>query len=388
MTTEARVLRHARLSVSAAFLLHAAVSGTWAPRVPALKDQCDLTDGELGLALVGMAAGLLVGTRSAGGVVDRFGARPVLRLGVPLLCAALMLPALARSLPALAAAFFVQGCVSGMLDVAMNAEGVEVERRLGRPILNGLHGLWSVGLGAGAAVAALAAAAGLAPTGHFAIVGAALALVSVPALRGLLPAVAAHERDEPEETEVVGPWSLPVLLLGAIAFCAFVGEGTASDWSAVYLREDLGTSAAVAAAGFFAFSVAMALSRFAGDRLHQRFGPVTLARRSSLVAAIGLGVALVIDTPASLILGFALVGAGLGPVVPIAFSAAGHLGGRTSARVLGRVVTFGYVGSVLGPLAIGGLSELASLRAALFVPVALALLIAAASPQLAAATER
>jgi MFS family permease len=379
--------RRARIGVSSTFLLHAAVSGTWAPRVPALKEQSDLSDGELGLALVGMAAGLLIGTRMAGGPVDRLGARPILRVGVPLLCAALLLPALARSLPALAAGFFVQGFLSGLLDVAMNAEGVEVERRLGRPILNGLHGLWSVGLGAGALLAALAAAADLTPTAHFALAGAAFAAISVPALRDLLPATAEHERDE-EDDAAVGLWSLPVLLLGGISFCSFVGEGTAADWSAVYLREDLGTSAAVAAAGFFAFSVAMALSRFAGDRLHERLGPVALARGSSLLASVGLAAGLAINEPPAVIVGFALVGAGLGPVVPLAFSAAGHRGGTASARVLGRVVTFGYVGSVLGPLAIGGLSELAGLRVALFVPAALALLIAIVSSQLAAASER
>jgi hypothetical protein len=306
---------------------------------------------------------------------------------VPLLCAALLLPALARSLPALAAGFFVQGFLSGLLDVAMNAEGVEVERRLGRPILNGLHGLWSVGLGAGAGLAALAAAADLTPVAHFAIAGGALAAISVPALRGLLPAVAEDER-RVEDDAAAGLWSLPVLLLGGISFCSFVGEGVAADWSAVYLREDLGTSAAVAAAGFFAFSVTMALSRFAADGLHERLGPVALARGSSLVGAAGLAAGLAIDEPPAVILGFALIGAGLGPVVPIAFSAAGHLGGTASVRVLGRVVTFGYVGSVLGPLTIGGLSELASLRVALFVPAALALLIAVFSSQLAPASGR
>jgi MFS family permease len=375
-------LRRARVSVSAAFVLHAGVSGTWAPRVPALKEQSDLTDGELGLALVGMAAGLLVGTRLAGRPVDRYGPRPLLRIGVPLLSAALLLPALARSLPALAAGFLVLGFVSGLLDVAMNAEGVGVERRLGRPILSGLHGLWSVGLGAGAALATLAAAADLTPIVHFAIVGAALATISVPALGGLLPAVAPHEGEEKDDAPV-GLWSLPVLVLGGISFCSFVGEGTAADWSAVYLREDLGTAAAVAAAGFFTFSLAMAISRFAGDRLHQRFGAVALVRTASLVAAAGLGAGLAIDEPPAMILGFALVGAGLGPVVPIAFSAAGRLAGTTSARVLGRVVTFGYVGSVLGPLLIGGLSEFLSLRVALLVPVVLALLIALAASRLA-----
>ena len=372
------MLRRARLSVSVTFVLHATVSGTWAPRVPALKAQAGLTDGELGLALFGMAAGLLLGTRLAGAPVDRYGSRPVLRIGVPLLAAALLLPALAHALLPLAGGFLVVGFVSGVLDVAMNANGVEVERALGRPILNGLHGLWSVGLGLGAAMAAIAAAAGAQPLTHFAIVGALIAAVSVPGLSGLLrpqPQSETAGEDGPGAASLL--WSAAVLALGGIAFASFVGEGTASDWSAVYLREDLGTSAGLAAAGFGAFSVLMAASRFAGDRLSLLLGPVRLVRIGAATAAAGLGLGLAIDEPAAVIAGFALFGAGIAPVVPIAFSAAGRVGAAGSARVLGRVVTFGYVGSVLGPLVIGGLSELTSLRFALLLPVALALAIAA-----------
>ena len=372
------MLRRARLSVSVTFVLHATVSGTWAPRVPALKAQAGLTDGELGLALFGMAAGLLLGTRVAGAPVDRYGSRPVLRIGVPLLAAALLLPALAHALLPLAGGFLVVGFVSGVLDVAMNANGVEVERALGRPIHNGLHGLWSVGLGLGAAMAAIAAAAGAQPLTHFAIVGALIAAVSVPGLSGLLrpqPQSKTAGEDGPGAASLL--WSAAVLALGGIAFASFVGEGTASDWSAVYLREDLGTSAGLAAAGFGAFSVLMAASRFAGDRLSLLLGPVRLVRIGAATAAAGLGLGLAIDEPAAVIAGFALFGAGIAPVVPIAFSAAGRVGAAGSARVLGRVVTFGYVGSVLGPLVIGGLSELTSLRFALLLPVALALAIAA-----------
>jgi MFS family permease len=364
-------LRRARIGVSATFVLHATVSGTWGPRVPALKAQAGLSDGELGLALFGIAAGLLAGTRSAGGPVERFGSRPLLRIGVPLLGAALLLPALAHALLPLAAGFFVLGFVSGFLDVAMNAHGVDVERGMGRPILNGLHGLWSVGLGLGAAGAAIAAAAGARPLVHVAIAGAVVAALSVPALAGLLHAH--HLAAETDEGAAPVPlWSAAVLVLGAIAFASFVGEGSANDWSAVYLRDNLGTSAGLAAAGFGAFSVAMAASRFAGDRLAVRRGPARLVRLGGLTAAAGRALGLAIDRPAAVIAGFALFGAGVAPVVPIAFSAAGRLGGPGGARVLGRVVTFGYVGSVLGPLIIGGLSELTSLRLALVLPVGLA----------------
>ena len=371
--------RSPRVAVSAAFLIHSTVSGTWAPRLPAIKESLELSDGELGTALVGLAIGLVAGTRLAGAPVDRFGSQPVMRVGFPLLAATLVLPGLADSIVALFLSLFVLGLASGVLDVAMNAQGIEVERQLGRPILSGLHGLWSIGLGIGAGVAALAAAIGADPLEHFAVVAAVLAVLSVVFLRGLLPA---HDqvRDESTEDERLSVrWTPALALLGLIAFCSFVGEGSASDWSAVYLTQELGASQALGALAFAAFAVTMAVARFATDPLRARLGNVTLVRGGSLIAAAGLGAALLIHEPAAGIAGFALLGLGLAPVVPIAFSAAGDLDPRATGRLVGRVATIGYVGSVAGPIMIGWLAEATSLRTALGLVVVLTLLIAVAA---------
>ena len=372
--------RRGYLAVAAAFLIHSTVSGTWAPRLPALKDSLELSDGELGTALVGLAIGLLAGTRTAGAPVDRFGSRPVMLVGFPLLAGTLVLPGFAESGATLFCALFVLGVVSGALDVAMNAQGIEVERRLARPILSGLHGLWSVGLGVGAALAALAAALEADPLEHFAVVAAALAVASLVLLRGLLAArrPAAGEEREPD---VSVRWTPALVLLGVIAFCSFVGEGSASDWSAVYLTQELGASQALGAVAFAAFAVTMAVARFTADPLRGRLGNTALVRGGSLIAAAGLALGLVVDEPAAGIAGFALLGLGLAPVVPIAFSAAGDLDPRATGRLVGRVATLGYVGSVAGPIMIGWLAEATRLRTALFLVVALAAAIAPAWPR-------
>jgi MFS family permease len=369
------VLSSPRAAVAAAFLIHSTVSGTWAPRLPAIKESLGLSDGELGTALVGLAVGLVIGTRLAGAPVDRFGSRPVMRVGFPLLAATLVLPGLADSLVALFLALFVLGLASGALDVAMNAQGIEVERHLGRPILSGLHGLWSVGLGIGAGVAALAAAIDAEPLEHFAVVAVVLAVASLVFLRGLL-AARTREPGEPEEEHVTVRWTLALVLLGVIAFCSFVGEGAASDWSAVYMTQELGTSEALGAVAFAAFAVTMAIARFVADPLRGRLGNVVLTRGGSLIAAVGLGLALLVHEPAAAIAGFALLGLGLAPVVPIAFSAAGDLDPRATGRLVGRVATLGYVGSVAGPIMIGWLAEATSLRTALGLVVVLAVAIA------------
>jgi MFS family permease len=369
--------RRAYVAVASAFLIHSTASGTWAPRLPAIKESLDLSDGELGTALVGLAIGLLVGTRVAGAPVDRFGSRPVMLAGFPLLAGALVLPALANTALTLFLALLVMGVVGGALDVAMNAQGIEVERRLGRPILSGLHGLWSVGLGIGAGAAALAAAVHADPLEHFAVVAAVLAVASLALLRGLIRAQRPHA-DEPHEPVVVR-WTPALVVLGVIAFCSFVGEGSASDWSAVYMTQELGASPALGAVAFAAFAVTMAAGRFVADGLRLRLGDVRLVRGGSLLAAAGLGVALAVHEPAAGIAGFAVLGLGLGPVVPIALSTAGDLDPRATGRLVGRVATLGYVGSVAGPIMIGWLAEATSLRTSLGLVVLLALAITAAA---------
>ena len=360
-------------------MIHAAAFGTWGTRIPAIKHHVGIGNGQLGIAFSGLAIGLVVGTRVAGGVVDRFGSRPAIRVAIVVLCAVLIGPALADTLAALTAALFVLGAIGGFLDVAMNAHTVVVERGYGRPIMSSLHALWSVGLLIGALTGAGAAALGLDPRLHFGIVAAALLLPSLLALGGLL---AAGADLVPEEAKLAPAFAKPplllpaVLLLGLVAFSSFVGEGAAGEWSAVYLHDSLHTSAGVAATAFAAFSSTMAACRFASDRLQARFGPVALVRAGSLIAAFGLGFALMIHAPAAAIIGFALLGVGFAPVVPITFSAAGNTGLGPTGVILGRVVTMGYVGSIVGPIMIGAIAHATGLRAALFLLVLLAFVIA------------
>lgn len=363
-----------RASIIAAFAFHATVSGSLGPRLPAIKAQAGLSDAELGSALVGFAAGLFVGTRLASWPIRRFGSRATLRVGIPLFAASLIGPALAHDLASLTLALVLMSLAGGLLDVAMNANAVVVERSAGRPILSGIHGVWSAGLLVASVVAAGSAALGMSPLRQFGIVAAVLAPLSVPLLRGLI-----GDREDPPTQAVPGarrkvPWGI-VLPLGAVGFCSFLGEGAVHDWSAVYLRERLGASQAVAALGFTGFALGMTVSRLLADRWSTRFGPVALVRAGGLVAAVALACGLLVPEPAVAIAGFTVLGAGLAPVVPTVFSAAGNLGHGSGATALGWVVTISYLGGILGPGVIGVVSGSVGLRAALFLPVGLATVI-------------
>lgn len=245
----------------------------------------------------------------------------------------LMGGALAGDLRELTAAFVVMGVASGAVDVAMNANAVVVERRAGRPIMSGIHGAWSAALLGTSVVAAGAAALELSPAPHFGAIALVVAIGSIPLLHRLLDDRGQVVSAEASRDGTRTPLSA-VVPLGAIGFCSFLGEGSAHDWSAVYLRDGLGTTPAVAAFPFTGFAIGMTASRLVADRLVIRFGAATVARVGGLAAAAGLGFGLVVPAPVATVAGFTLLGAGLAPVIPLVFSAAGNVGG--GARAMGR----------------------------------------------------
>jgi MFS family permease len=366
-------VRGARAAVAATFALNGLVFGTWASRVPAVRDRAGLSDGELGLALACIAVGAVVAMPVAGGLAARRGSRRPTRVALVAACAGLALVPLATSLAALCVALLVFGVAIGALDVAMNAHGVAVERRAGRPILSGLHAAFSAGGLAGGALGAAAAGAGLAVTVHLPLVAALALVVGAVWTRAFLPA--GEDAAEAGAPLLVRP-PRSLLALGALAFACLLIEGASADWSAVYLRDSAGASAAAAALGFTAFSVTMTAGRLLGDRLVAAVGPVRLVRAGGAVAALGFGLALLAGTPAAGIAGFACLGAGMAAVVPIVFRAAGSTPGVEPGVALAAVSSTGYLGFIAGPAVIGGIAEATSLSTSLVLLVGLGALVA------------
>ncbi|HYU57686.1 MAG TPA: MFS transporter [Actinomycetota bacterium] len=364
-----RTPRAARISIALAFAIHAAAAGTLGPRIPALKARSALSDGDLGIALTAFAAGLFAGARLAAPLLRRAGSRRVIRLGTPVLCAALAFTGAVRGLVALAAALALFGALSGLLDVANNAQAVAVERSYGRPIISGIHATWSAGLLVSGAVGAILAALDVPLPVNVATMATLLAAVSFPALRALLPT-------EPRDSSGEGgpPPRRMIPILGAVAFASFMVEGAAVDWSAVHLRDSLGASAGVAGVGFAAFAGGMTVSRLVADRAVRLLGPTKVVRTAGVVGGAGFAAAALAGATGMAVVAFALVGVAMAPVVPEVFSAAGNA--PRGHVVLGWVATMGYVGAVLGPAVIGAVAEWTSLRTALLVPAGAALLVA------------
>ncbi|MFF7458275.1 MFS transporter [Kitasatospora sp. NPDC008115] len=360
--------RRARVAISLTFAVHGAVGGTFVSRIPWIKDHLHLSAGQLGLALVMPAIGSSLAMPLAGRVVHRYGGRASIAGLLSLCCLGLALPVLAPSLPVLCLFLLAYGAIAGMSDVAMNAQGVEIEQRLGRSIMSGLHGMWSAGGLVAAGLGILAAHQDFDPRVQVGVTALVLLALTQPVC-GALPDLRAPEHAEAPPRFALPPRSS--LVIGLVGFCAVFAEGASMDWSGVYLRDVTGASPTAAAAAYTAFSLTMAVSRLAGDAAIRRLGAVRAARLSGAIATTGGLLVVVADRPALAIPGFALIGVGVAVVVPLAFAAAGRIGSNPSQAIAG-VATVTYTSGLVAPAIVGGLAQATSLTVSFGVVTALA----------------
>jgi len=425
----ARQLRRSRLAILAFFAVLGVTNGDWLARIPALAHGLHMSHGQLGLALLAAPAGSLAVASPAGMLVDRIGSRaPTTVAGL----AVALLPisfGLAPSQAVLMAGMFAFGVAAGALDVSMNAQAVELQSAAGRQLMTSFHACYSFGALAGGLVGAAFAWGQVGLASDFTSVAVPLAVIALAAGRFLLgrdhaetpaaglpppgprsgpweptsdsPALALSSGPGPgrpaEQSGQAGRSGTagsaastvladsrsrrgvrlsPLLVLSLLALCSLLGEGAADGWSAVYLRDALGTSAGFAAMGYAAFALTMASGRLVGDRLADRYGPAALLRGGGLLAAAGMALVLVTGTAAGALIGFACYGAGLSCTFPQVLAVAGSIAADRPGIAIGRVAGTGYAGMLAGPVLIGGLATAAGLTIALSLPALLALGIA------------
>ncbi|SNY66063.1 MFS transporter [Paractinoplanes atraurantiacus] len=447
LTLVDRSVRRGRVAASLAFLGFGTALGVWTARIPAIKANLGLTDGRLSIALLAFAAGCIAGMVLIGRLSDRFGSARVLVPAMVLEGVLLVPPGFAGGLVALCVALFLFGATHGTLNIAMNANAIEVQRAAGRPIMSSFHAVYSIGGFLGAMIGSLFARSGAGVGVTLLSAGAAVVALAICSASWLLPArpatqaaasspasvqssaAASPAASVPPGVSASSAGSVPpgasassaasvptgdsaapassvppggsassaarrasstagggrrlmLMFLGVLVLCTLVGEGAAADWSAVYLRDNLETSAGFAAYGYAAFAVMMTVGRIFGDRLTRTLGPVLLVRLSGLLAAVGLGAALLVNQPIAGVVGFGLLGAGLSCIAPQLFTAAGDQDPERAGRALSTVVSIGYLGFLLGPVLIGAAATVVTLPVALGIPVLLAVFVAASAPAL------
>ncbi|HEX2157676.1 MAG TPA: MFS transporter [Actinomycetes bacterium] len=376
-----RRLGRAALATALVFAVNGFLLAAWVSRLPATRDRLGASAAELGLALLAPGFGSLLSMPFSGRWCRRFGSRVVVAVTTVAASVALAALAVVPTLVTLGLTLFVWGAFYGSWDVAMNVHGSAVEQRAGREWMPRYHACWSVGGIAGAGCGALAAHAGIPLSVHFgAVAVACTALVGV-ALRAFI-----EDRTGVAETAPQAPRQSRgrvltgrLLLVGVVTLCATTLEGAAADWLALYLTDERGATASLAAAGYAVFAVAMAGGRFSGTAAAERLGRHGAVRVGGLVSFVGVLVTVLGPGLASAYAGAAMWALGVCLVFPAAVSAGGEAPERP-ADAIAAVTTMGYGGFLLGPPLIGLLADQVGLGRALLVLLVLAGGIAALAP--------
>jgi MFS family permease len=387
------------LAVAVMFIGNGLVMGSSFSRMPGIRDQVGATPTQLAFALVCVGIGSILGMPFTGRLVDRYSSKTVSQVATAICLGGWAAVPLAGSVPVLALMLLITGVGTGVGDVAMNVQGHLVEQRRRNVLMPYWHGLFSLGAVAGALAGALAASLGLPLAwqllGVSVILMMAMWLATVRYIpdAGLHPSATQEQLEEPifDEPQVLASDRRPVaelqksaitrveLLLGIMVFATAVGEGAANDWLALMLVDNRGAPASFGALTYAGFNVTMAIGRFAGGIIIQRFGRAPVLRVAGALASTGVAALCLVPSTVSALIGAAAWGLGLSVVFPSAMSAAGEVPGH-GARAIAVVSTIGYGGFLLGAPLIGLLAHMMPLDRALLSVAVLVLLVAILAP--------
>jgi MFS family permease len=371
-------LQRARVAVALCFFLNAVFYATLVPRLPEIKADLGLSNSSLGAALAAVPLGALLAGVFSAALIRRFTSARVATAGLVLLGLLVSGVALAPNWPALAVILLLAGGLDAVIDVAQNAHGLRVQRLYRRSILNGFHGVWSIGAVSGGLLGSAAAGLGITLGVHLGATAVVFGVLALVAFRGMLPG---HDDADRETDDAAGgrptePRSngrraavLALAALGFLATCGAFVEDAGASWSALYLRTELAAGAATAGLGFVALSAAMTVGRLTGDRAVDRFGQRGVVRVGGALTAVGMGLALAVPSVPTTLAGFALAGLGVATLIPAVYHAADELPGLRRGTGLAVINWLLRIGFLLSPPLIGILADATSLRVALLAVV-------------------
>lgn len=361
------------LSVGLTFMTLSLLFGSWLARIPEVQTALALSEGRLGIALLGLPFGALTVMPFATWLSNRFGSN-AMSMSTILFCLAAPLPALADGFWSLMGGLFLVGLTNSFMNISMNAAAANVERAYKISIMSSCHGMFSLGAMIGAGSAGLIASMGV-PL-HFHLLGVAIIMISIQLL--LRPTTSQIPREKSESSAFALP---PVALWGLafIGFCIMIGEGAIADWSAIYLSKSLHANPFIASLGYAGFSLTMAIGRFSGDRITLTLGRQKIITIGSLTGTVGLLIAIVSTYQSIAVIGFTLVGLGFSIVVPLLFSAAANTPGIHASAGIAAIASAGIVGFLIAPPVIGMISEYVGMKAGLGFVAILAFIAAGVS---------
>lgn len=359
-------IKKSRLAVATFFFVNGFLHANLMARLPLFQNNLAISNSVLGSLLFLVALGALIGMPITGTLAQKFGSNKMARLTALLFCVFIPLIPMATDIWMAGIVMFLMGTNMGAMDVCMNGQAVFVERLWQKPIMASFHAVFSIGIALGASAGAIFSKLDITLPFH----------ISIIAIFGSLMILLASPHLVQENVESTSPkeansgFSLPnkaILPLGIIAFCCMTGEGSMTDWSAIYMNKVVGTNTAFSAIAFGVYASGMTIGRIFGDYTTLKLGKRTLMIYNSILAILGLGIALAYVSVASALVGFFMIGLGVSTIVPIVFSTAGNTEGINPSVGIAMATSIGYTGFFMGPPTIGFLSDVYSLRVGLGV---------------------
>ena len=348
----------------------------WLTRLPSIRVELTITEGQLGQLLMFGALGSLASLLAAGPVIARHGTRRVLTVASAASAGAFVLLGVGSALGLVwmvALGIACNGLTFAFINVSMNAEGTAVEQQLGRTVMPQFHAAFSIGAGVGALVSSVLAAHDVSPLWQLTGMG----VVALAVRLAVIPFAAFHGHAADDARESFGPIAVirqaasayrerRTLLIGLVILASSLSEGAASAWIAIAVVDGLGRSESVGGQMYFVFVAAMVLVRLSGNRLVDRFGRVTALRASAASVVVGLSLFVLAPSFPVAALGLVAWGFGAALAVPIGFSAASDEPGRAPARIAA-VSSFSSIAGLTGPPLIGYIADFTGARHALLI---------------------
>ena len=347
------------------------VYANWASRIPAIQDQYGLSNKQLGIILLAHAIGAFLAMPFTGFLINRYSSRKITLISGLIFPVFLPLIPYMQSYAFLLLPFLFMGIATGMMDVAINAQAVEIEKDLKKPIMTMFHAIFSIGMVIGGLLGGLYITNNWNISYHFPVVTIISLLFLFWGATNLFPDKINHQSKEPWIAIPKGT----VIGLGLIAFCCMMGEGAVADWSTNYMQKIVLATENLQAIGLTVFAAAMTGARLVGDRGRQRIGDANMMLCGGVLSMLGIGLVLSLMHPYIIIFGFGLLGLGLANIVPIVYSQAGSIPNISPGAGIAMATTIGYSGLMFGPPIIGFIADISSLHTALLVLAGLLVLM-------------
>ncbi|GAC1378837.1 MAG: MFS transporter [Ginsengibacter sp.] len=349
--------RSSRFGVAGLFFIYGFCFASWASRIPNIQQKLNLTETQLGLVLFSLPVGLFISLPLSGWLVTKFGSKKIVIIAAILYSGVLIMLGSVNHVYQLVISLFLFGIGGNMGNISINTQAVGVETLYEKPIMGSFHGIWSLAGFTGAAFGTLMLSHNVAPNVHF--------LVIFFICLFILSGVFKYLMKKDVVAEGAPLFALPdksLIVLGLIAFCSMICEGTMFDWSGIYFSKVVKASPSLVSAGYTAFMSTMAFSRFFSDHITAKIGFKRTIQLSGLLITTGLLLSVAYPTFSIAILGFLLVGVGVSSIVPQVYSAAGKSKKLSAGLALAAVSSIGFLGFLIGPPLIGMLAGISSLR--------------------------